>query len=90
MARLILLPLLVALAAYRRREDEEADVGEVVGDFVEATNERDADTLCGELLTQEYKEVDRRHRRAGNRGLQAAARPDARPAAGADLGRRRR
>ena len=25
-------------------------------DFVEATNERDGDTLCGELLTQEFKE----------------------------------
>ena len=23
-------------------------------DFVEATNERDGETLCGELLTQEY------------------------------------
>lgn len=25
-------------------------------DFVEATNERDGETLCGELLTQEYLE----------------------------------
>ena len=58
MARtLILLPLLVALAACGGgAEDDEADVREVVSDFVEATNERDADTLCGELLTQEYKE----------------------------------
>jgi Domain of unknown function (DUF4878) len=36
--------------------DDEADVQQAVRDFVEATNERDGDTLCGELLTQEFKE----------------------------------
>ena len=29
---------------------------QVLRDFVEATNERDGDTLCGDLLTQDYKE----------------------------------
>jgi len=36
--------------------DDEADVRQAVRDFVEATNERDGETLCGELLTQEFKE----------------------------------
>jgi hypothetical protein len=36
--------------------DDAADVQQAVRDFVEATNERDGETLCGELLTQEFKE----------------------------------
>jgi hypothetical protein len=53
---LVLLPLLLALAACGGGDDDEADVKQVVGDFVEATNERDADRLCDDLVTQEYKE----------------------------------
>jgi hypothetical protein len=37
-------------------DDDPGDVRQTVRDFVEATNERDGDTLCGELLTQEYLE----------------------------------
>jgi hypothetical protein len=37
-------------------DDDKEDVEQVVRDFVQATNERDADRLCGELLTQEYLE----------------------------------
>jgi hypothetical protein len=36
--------------------DDRGEVEGVVRDFVKATNERDGDTLCGELLTQEYLE----------------------------------
>lgn len=36
--------------------DDEADVQQTVRDFVEATNERDGERLCGELVTQEFKE----------------------------------
>ncbi|HEV3377270.1 MAG TPA: hypothetical protein VG126_08320 [Thermoleophilaceae bacterium] len=51
--------LLLALAGCGGNggDDDDADeVRQTVRDFVEATNERDADTLCGELLTQEYLE----------------------------------
>jgi hypothetical protein len=37
-------------------EDDTAEVRQTLRDFVQATNERDGETLCGELLTQEYKE----------------------------------
>jgi hypothetical protein len=36
--------------------DDKADAEQVIRDFVKATNERDGDTLCGELLSQELKE----------------------------------
>jgi hypothetical protein len=36
--------------------DDEADAQQAVRDFVDATNERDGDRLCGELLTREVKE----------------------------------
>ena len=49
------LVLCVALGACGGGDDTE-DVRQVVRDFVEATNERDGDTLCEELLTQEYLE----------------------------------
>jgi ketosteroid isomerase-like protein len=37
-------------------DDDADEVRQTVRDFVEATNQRDADTLCGDLLTQEYLE----------------------------------
>jgi len=52
----LLLCGLCALGVAACGGDDEADVQQAVRDFVEATNERDGDTLCGELLTQEFKE----------------------------------
>jgi hypothetical protein len=37
-------------------DDDPAEARQTVRDFVEATNQRDGETLCGELLTQEYLE----------------------------------
>jgi hypothetical protein len=37
-------------------DDDPDEVRQAVRDFVEATNERDGETLCGDLLTQEYLE----------------------------------
>jgi predicted lipid-binding transport protein (Tim44 family) len=55
-ARLATLTVLaLALAACGGGDDAE-DARQAVRDFVEATNERDGDELCGELLTQEYLE----------------------------------
>jgi predicted lipid-binding transport protein (Tim44 family) len=48
--------LLLALAGCGGGGDDADEARQTVRDFVEATNERDADTLCGELLTQEYLE----------------------------------
>ena len=36
--------------------DDEADAQQTVRDFVEATNRRDGERLCGDLVTQDYKE----------------------------------
>ena len=36
--------------------DDREEVEQVVRDFVQATNERDGERLCGDLLTQEYLE----------------------------------
>jgi hypothetical protein len=54
--RLILCGACVLGVAACGGGDDEADVQQAVRDFVEATNARDGDTLCGELLTQEFKE----------------------------------
>jgi hypothetical protein len=57
--RALALPLLVALALAGcggDGDDDPAEVRQALRDFVKATNERDGETLCGELLTQEYKE----------------------------------
>jgi hypothetical protein len=49
--------LLLALAGCGGGGSDDPDeVREAVRDFVAATNERDGERLCGELLTQEYLE----------------------------------
>jgi hypothetical protein len=48
--------LLVLGVAACGGSDDEADAQQTVRDFVEATNERDGERLCGELVTQEFKE----------------------------------
>ena len=49
--------LLLALAGCGGGGDDDPDeVRQTVRDFVEATNQRDGETLCGELLTQDYLE----------------------------------
>jgi hypothetical protein len=57
MARLACLALLltVALSACGGGDDS-GDAEQAVRDFVQATNERDGDRLCGDLLSQEYME----------------------------------
>ena len=54
-----LAPLLAAwlvLAACGGGGDDSADVKDTVRDFVKATNERDGDRLCNDLVTQDYLE----------------------------------
>jgi hypothetical protein len=52
-----LLPiLLIALAGCGGGGDDPEEAKQMVRDFVTATNERDGDMLCGELLTQEFME----------------------------------
>jgi hypothetical protein len=36
--------------------DDEEQIDETVRDFVNAANDRDADTFCGEIVTQEFLE----------------------------------
>ena len=55
LAHALVLALAVALSACGGGDDAE-DARQVVRDFVEATNARDGDALCGELLSQEYLE----------------------------------
>jgi Domain of unknown function (DUF4878) len=48
--------LLLALAGCGGGDDDPDEARQTVRDFVEATNEGDGETLCGELLTQAYLE----------------------------------
>ena len=50
------LALALAVALSACGGDDSKDVQQAVRDFVTATNERDGDRLCGELLSQEYME----------------------------------
>jgi predicted lipid-binding transport protein (Tim44 family) len=47
---------LVALAITGCGGDDREEAKQTVRDFVEATNEKDADKLCNELLTQDFIE----------------------------------
>jgi hypothetical protein len=55
-ARLLPLLLLALAGCGGGGDDDPGEVRQTVRDFVEATNQRDGQRLCGELLTEEYKE----------------------------------
>jgi predicted lipid-binding transport protein (Tim44 family) len=50
------LSMLLALAVTGCGGDDREEAEQTVRDFVEATNEKDADKLCDELLTQDFIE----------------------------------
>ena len=56
MARVLPFLLLALAGCGGGRDDDPDEVRQTVRDFVEATNQRDGETLCGELLTREYLE----------------------------------
>jgi len=51
----LVLALAVALSACGGGDDSK-DAQQAIRDFVQATNDRDGDRLCGDLLSQEYME----------------------------------
>ena len=58
MSALLALPAAIALAlgGCGGGGDESADAERTIRDFVKATNNRDADAFCDELVTQEFVE----------------------------------
>jgi hypothetical protein len=56
MARLAPLLVLVLVLGACGGGDDSAQVKQTVRDFVKATNDRDGDRLCDDLVTQEYLE----------------------------------
>jgi hypothetical protein len=56
MARLAPLLVLVLVLGACGGGDDSAEVKQTVRDFVKATNDRDGDRLCDDLVTQEYLE----------------------------------
>jgi len=54
-ARLVALTCLLALVAGCGGDDKK-DAEQTVRDFVRAVNERDADTYCDDLITEEFRE----------------------------------
>ena len=57
MARLpLLLATVAVLLVAACGSDDKEDVEQTVRDFVQATDQRDADTFCDELVTQEFLE----------------------------------
>jgi ketosteroid isomerase-like protein len=54
--RLVALAMLVVLAITGCGGDDREEAEQTVREFVEATNEKDADKLCNELLTQDFIE----------------------------------
>jgi hypothetical protein len=53
-ARVLPLLLLAFAGCGGGGDDDSDEVSQTVRDFVEATNQRDGETLCGELLTEDY------------------------------------
>jgi hypothetical protein len=56
MARLAPLLVLVLVLGACGGGDDSAQVKQTIRDFVKATNERDGDRLCDDLVTQDYLE----------------------------------
>jgi hypothetical protein len=54
MARLAPLLVLLLLLGACGGGDDSAEVKQTVRDFVQATNDRDGDRLCNDLVTQQY------------------------------------
>ena len=53
---LVLYGALLAVPGCGGGDDDEGDAEQTVRDFVTATNERDSERFCGELVTQEFLE----------------------------------